>query len=61
MYLGFKVLSDLTDGLVEEEGFADVFDLGDCAFQVEGFGKDDLEDLGWGEYVSMVGYVRGGD
>jgi len=22
----------LTDGLVEEEGFADVFDFGDCAF-----------------------------
>jgi hypothetical protein len=22
----------LTDGLIEKEGFADVFDFGDCAF-----------------------------
>ena len=35
----------LDDGLVEKEGFADVFDFGDCAFEVEGFGEDDFEDL----------------
>ncbi len=35
----------LDDGLVEEERFADVFDFGDGAFEVEGFGEDDLEDL----------------
>ena len=35
----------LTDGLVEQEGFADVFDLGDRAFEVEGLGEDDFEDL----------------
>jgi hypothetical protein len=35
----------LTHGLVEEEGFTDVLDFGDCAFKVEGFGEDDLEDL----------------
>jgi hypothetical protein len=35
----------LTDGLVKEEGLADVFDLGDGAFEVEGFGEDDFEDL----------------
>ena len=34
-----------TNGLVEEEGFANVFDFGDCAFEVEGFGEDDFEDL----------------
>jgi hypothetical protein len=38
--------------LVEEEGLADVFDLGDCAFEVEGFGEDDFEDLVWGWGVS---------
>jgi hypothetical protein len=31
--------------LVEEEGLSDVFDLRDGAFEVEGLGKDDLEDL----------------
>jgi hypothetical protein len=35
----------LTDGLVEQKGFADVFDLGDRAFEVEGLGEDDFEDL----------------
>jgi len=33
------------DGLVEQERFADVFDFGDGAFEVECFGEDDLEDL----------------
>lgn len=32
-------------GLIEEQGLADVLDLGDGALQVEGFGEDDLEDL----------------
>lgn len=36
---------DLTDGLVEEKWFANVFDFWDCAFEVEGFGEDDFEDL----------------
>jgi len=31
--------------LVEEERFANVLDFGDGAFEVEGFGEDDLEDL----------------
>jgi hypothetical protein len=44
----------LADGLVEEEGLADVFDLGDCAFEVEGFGEDDFEDLGWERGVVLV-------
>src|SRR5579862_1658940 len=35
----------LANGLVEEEWLADVFDLGDCAFEVESFGQDDFEDL----------------
>jgi len=39
-------LGGLTNGLVKEEGLADIFDLGDCAFEVEGLGKDDFEDLG---------------
>jgi len=32
-------------GLIEEQGLADVLDFGDGAFQVEGLGEDDLEDL----------------
>ena len=44
VYMPFTCLSH---GLVQEEGFADVLDLGDRAFEVEGFGEDDLEDLGW--------------
>lgn len=31
--------------MIEEEWLADVFNLGDSAFEVEGFGKDDLKDL----------------
>jgi hypothetical protein len=33
------------DSLVEEERFSNVFYLRDGAFQVEGLGEDDLEDL----------------
>ena len=46
---GFVYVSHayLSHGLVQEEGFADVLDLGDRALEVEGFGEDDLEDLGW--------------
>jgi hypothetical protein len=46
---GFVYMSHayLSHGLVQEEGFADVLDLGDRALEVEGFGEDDLEDLGW--------------
>lgn len=36
----------LDDGLVEEQGLADIFDFGDRAFEVKGFGEDDFEDLG---------------
>lgn len=32
--------------MVEEERLSDVFDFRDGALQVEGFGKDDFEDLG---------------
>lgn len=32
--------------LVDQERFAGVFDLRDGAFEVEGFGEDDFEDLG---------------
>jgi hypothetical protein len=46
-------VGDLTDGLVEEEGFADVFDFRDCTFKVEGFGEDYFEDL-LGESVELV-------
>ena len=35
----------LDNGLVEQEGFADVFDFGDGAFEVEGFGENDFKDL----------------
>lgn len=38
---------DLTDGLVQQQWLANVFNLGDCAFEVEGFGEDDFEDLLW--------------
>lgn len=31
--------------LVNEQGFACVLDLGDSAFEVEGFRKNDLENL----------------
>jgi hypothetical protein len=54
----------LTDGLVEEEGLADVFDLGDGAFEVEGFGEDDFEDLGEVRVVlvrSLGGWNEGGE
>jgi hypothetical protein len=40
--------------LVQEEGFADIFDLGDCAFEVEGFGEDDFEDLWIKILVNML-------
>lgn len=53
----------LTDGLVEEEGLADVFDLRDCAFEIEGFGEDDFEDLGEIRVVlvrSLAGWNEGG-
>lgn len=30
-------IRNLTDGLVKEERFADIFDFRDCAFEVEGF------------------------
>jgi hypothetical protein len=53
-------LGSLADGLVEEEGLADVFDLGDCAFKVEGFGEDDFEDLGWERGVVVSGKVLAG-
>ena len=33
------------DGLVEEERLSDVLYLGDCALEVERFGKNDLENL----------------
>ena len=33
------------DGLVEEERLANVFDLGDRAFQIKGLGEDYLENL----------------
>ena len=36
----------LDNGLVEQEGFADVFDFGNRTFEVEGFGENDFEDLG---------------
>ena len=35
----------LDNGLVEQEGFADVFNFGNGAFEVEGFGENDFEDL----------------
>jgi len=35
----------LADGLIQDEGFSDVFDLWNRAAEVEGFGKDNLEDL----------------
>lgn len=44
----------LTNGLVQEEGFANIFDLGDCAFEVEGFGEDDFEDLWIKILVNML-------
>ena len=31
--------------LVDQKGFTGVFDFRDGAFEVEGFGEDDLEDL----------------
>lgn len=31
--------------MVEQERFADVFNFGNRALEVEGFGKDDFEDL----------------
>lgn len=31
--------------LVQQEWFSDVFDFGNGAFEVEGFGEDDFEDL----------------
>lgn len=43
---------DLTDGLVEEKWFANVFDFWDCAFEVESFGEHYFENLD--------GLVRGG-
>ena len=39
----------LDDGLVEQQGLADIFDFGDRAFEVKGFGEDDFEDLGRSE------------
>ena len=41
----WKMVGGLTDRLVKEKRLADVFDLGDCAFEVEGFGEDYFEDL----------------
>lgn len=38
----------VSNGLVEEEGLADVFDLRNGAFQVEGFGQNYFEDLAGG-------------
>lgn len=35
----------LSNMLVDEEGFTNVFDFGDSAFQVERFREDDFEDL----------------
>ncbi len=47
--------------MVEEERFADVFDFGDCAFEVEGFGEDDLEDLAGHMCQSKVGRLGGAE
>jgi hypothetical protein len=35
----------LTNGLVKQKRFAYVFNFGNCAFEVESFRKDNLEDL----------------
>lgn len=32
-------------GLVQEEGLADVLNLGDCALEIKCFGENNLEDL----------------
>ena len=46
--------------MVEQEGLADVFDFGNGAFEVEGFGEDDFEDLVGGVWISMMlGCYRG--
>lgn len=37
---------ELDDGLVEKKRFANVLDFRNGAFEVEGFGEHDLEDLG---------------
>ena len=42
--------------LVDEKRFACVFDLGDGAFEVEGFGEDDFEDLVGVLVVGMDGH-----
>jgi hypothetical protein len=47
----------LTDGLVEEERFADIFDLGNGAFEVKGFGEDDFEDLSEEARVSIAPFI----
>ena len=33
------------NGLVQQQGLADILDLGDGALEVKGLGKDNLEDL----------------
>ena len=43
-YCAFTICR-LSYGLVQQEGFADVLDLRDRAFEVEGFGEDYLEYL----------------
>lgn len=40
-----RVSNWLTNGLVEEEGLAHVLYLWDCAFEIEGLGQDNFEDL----------------
>jgi hypothetical protein len=54
MYISFPVHSvpyshfgynSSANGLVDEERFTNVFNFGDCTFEVEGFGQDDFEDL----------------
>jgi hypothetical protein len=47
--------------LVEEERLADVFDFGDCAFEVEGFGEDYFEDLEGSLSIMLIrSWVDGG-
>jgi hypothetical protein len=33
------------NGLIEEKGLANIFDFGNCTFEVKGFSEDDFEDL----------------
>jgi hypothetical protein len=44
----------ISNGLIQDEWFADVFYLGNGAAEVEGFGEDDFEDLQFANFVSEL-------